>query len=119
MTLFAIKLSDCDVWAGKRNISYFVMDNSYFVLSGENIESVSVFGVTSKRKRVFSSTDEIRRSLSRCKKETVIKSVVLSPGLKCEVLTQGDCLGKFSNYVVVNLTNDNEYSLDDVLNGLV
>jgi len=28
-------------------------------------------------------------------------------------------LGKFSNYVVVDLTNDNEYSLDDVLNGLV
>jgi len=117
--MFSIKLSDCDVWAGKRDISYFVMDDSYFTLKKKDINIVLNFGVTSKRKRVFSSTDQIRRSLRSCKKETVSNSVVLSPKFKCEVLTQGNSLGKFSNYVVVDLTNDNEYSLDDVLNGLV
>jgi len=95
------------------------MDDSYFTLTKKDINIVLNFGVTSKRKRVFSSTDQIRRSLSSCKKETVSNSVVLSPKFKCEVLTQGNSLGKFSNYVVVDLTNDNEYSLDDVLNGLV
>lgn len=115
---FAIKLADHDVWAGKKNISYFVIDDSYFILTKQNIQSVLAFGVSSKRKRVFSSTDQIRRSLSSFKKETVSKSAVLF-GHNWEVLVKGDSLGKFSNYVVVDLSNNNEYPLDDVLSGLV
>ena len=117
---FSIKLKDFDVWAGKKHISYFVRDNSYFILTKQNIQSVLVFGVTSKRKRVFSSTDEIRRSLRCCNKETVVKTLPLSPVmLNCEVLAQGNSFGKFSNFVAVDLTNDKIYPLDDVISGLV
>lgn len=117
--MFSIKLVDCDVWVGKKNISYFVRDDSYFILTKNDVKIVFYFGVTPERKRVFLSTDEIRRSLSRCNKETVIESVVLLNGINIEVLTNGNSLGKFSNYVVVDLVNDTEYSLDDVLNCII
>jgi len=121
---FAIKLKDFDLWLGKKNLSYFITDDACFTLKPEKetMECVLRMGVSEKRRRVFSSTDEIRRSLNRCNKETVVKPIVLSPNsimLNCEILTQGNSLGKFSNYVVVDLTNDNEYSLDDVIRGLI
>jgi hypothetical protein len=120
---FAIKLKDFDVWLGKKNLSYFITDDAYFTLrlEKESMQFVLRMGVFEKQRRVFSSTDEIRRSLNRCNKETVVKTLLLlSPVmLNFEVLSQGNSLGKFSNYVVVDLTNDNEYSLDDVLSGLV
>ncbi len=119
---FAIKLKDFDVWLGKKNLSYFITDDAYFTLcpEKESMQCVLRMGVSEKQRRVFSSTDEIRRSLRCCNKETVVKTLPPSQVmLNFVVLAQGDCLGKFSNYVVVNLTNDNEYSLDDVLNGLV
>ena len=114
--LFAIKLKDFDVWLGKQNLSYFITDDAYFTFrpEKESMQSVLRMGVPEKRRRVFSSTDGIRRSLRCCNKETVAKTIP-----PFEVLTTGDSLGKFSNYVVVDLVNDNEYSLDDVLNGLV
>ena len=122
--LFAIKLKDFDVWLGKKDLSYFITDDAYFTLrpEKESMQCVLRMGVPEKRRRVFSSTDEIRRSLRCCNKETVAKIIPPSSStvmLNFEVLTKGDSLGKFSNYVVVDLVNDNEYSLDDVLNGLV
>ena len=120
---FAIKLKDFDVWLGKKNLSYFITDDAYFTLrpEKESMQCVLRMGVSEKQRRVFSSTDEIRRSLRCCKKETVVKTIpFFSPvQLNFEVLSKGNSLGKFSNYVVVDLTNDNEYSLDDVLSGLV
>mgnify|MGYP006271811807 CR=1 FL=1 len=124
---FSIKLKDFDVWLGKKNLSYFITDDAYFTHrpEKESMECVLRMGVDEKRKRVFSSTNEIRRSLNRCKKETVVKPIVFPPGvsnqvmLNCEILTQGNSLGKFSNYVVVSLTDDKTYSLDDVLSGLI
>ena len=120
---FAIKLKDFDVWLGKKNLSYFIADDAYFTLrpEKESMQCVLRMGVSEKQRRVFSSTDEIRRSLRCCNKETVVKTLpLLSPVmLNCEVLSQGNSLGKFSNFVAVDLTNDNEYSLDDVLSGLV
>lgn len=117
--MFSIKLADHDVWVGKKNISYFVSDDSHFTLRKEDIQSVFVFGVPKKRMRVFLSTDEIRRSLNRFNKESVLSSFTLVGGITCQMIVPGDSLGKFSNYVVVDLVNDKEYSLDDVLNGLV
>ena len=113
---FAIKLKDFDVWLGKKNLSYFITDDAYFALRPEkkSMQLVLQMGVPEKRRRVFSSTDEIRRSLRCCNKETVVKTIP-----PFEVLTKGDSLGKFSNYVVVDLVNDNEYSLDDVLSGII
>ena len=120
---FAIKLKDFDVWLGKKNLSYFITDDAYFTLrpEKESMQCVLRMVVSEKQRRVFSSNDEICRSLSRVDKETVVKTLLLlSPVmLNFEVLSQGNSLGKFSNYVVVDLTNDNEYSLDDVLSGLV
>ena len=122
---FAIKLKDFDVWLGKKNLSYFITDDALFALRNEKVESVLYAGVVEKRKRVFSSTDEIRRSLNCCKKETVAKPIVYPPGvsnqvmLNAVVLTKGNSLGKFSNFVVVDLTNDKTYPLDDVIRGLV
>ena len=121
---FAIKLKDFDVWLGKKNVSYFITDDAYFMLrpEKETMQGVLRMGVPEKRRRVFSSTDEIRRSLRCCNKETVAK--IISPPfstvmLNLEVLTKGDSLGKFSKFVVVDLTNDNKYSLDDVLSGII
>jgi hypothetical protein len=113
---FAIKFKDFNVWLGKKHLSYFITDDEYFTFCPEkkSMQLVLNMGVPEKRRRVFSSTDEIRRSLRCCNKETVVKTIP-----PFEVLTKGDSLGKFSNYVVVDLVNDNEYSLDDVLNGLV
>jgi hypothetical protein len=119
---FAIKLTECDLWVGNKHISYFVRDDSYFNFVKQNIkyDTVSCFGVTPERKRVFLSTDNIRCSLKCYNKETVIKYVVLPPfGINYEVMSIGSSLGKFSKYVVVDLTSGNEYPLDDVLNGLV
>ena len=115
---FAIKLKDFDVWLGKKNLSYFITDDAYFTL--KPMECVLMFGVSEKRRRVFSSTDEIRRSLRCCNKETVVKILPASPVLlNFEVLVQGNSLGKFSKFVVVDLTNDKTYPLDDVISGLV
>jgi len=119
---FAIKLKDLDVWLGKKNLSYFITDDAYFTLrpEKESMQCVLRMGVSEKQQRVFSSTDEIRRSLRCCNKETVVKSLPLSPVmLNREVLVKGNSFGTFSNFVAVDLINDNEYSLDDVLNGLV
>lgn len=117
--MFGIKLADHDVWVGKKDISYFVLDDSYFTLTKKDTQSVLVFGVPKKRMRVFSSTDEIRRSLSRFNKESVLTSFTLSYGIEYEMVVKGDSLGKFSNYVVVDLVNDKEYSLDDVSSGII
>lgn len=118
--MFSIKLIDCDIWVGKKNISYFIKDDSYFTFTKQNnTEKVSCFGVPPKRKRTFSSTDQIRRSLRSLNKETVVKSIVLDNGITCDVLVEGNSLGKFSNYVIVDLVNGDEYSLDDVLSGLI
>jgi len=121
---FAIKLKDFDVWLGKKNLSYFITDDARFTLEPEKetMECVLRFGVSEKRRRVFSSTDEIRRSLRCCNKETVVKPIVLPPNsimLNRQVLIQGNSFGKFSKFVVVELTNDKTYPLDDVISGLV
>jgi hypothetical protein len=118
---FAIKLKDFDLWLGKKNLSYFITDDAYFTLKPEKktMECVLRIGVSEKRRRVFSSTDEIRRSLRCCNKETVVKPIVLSIMLNCEILTRGNSLGKFSKFVVVDLTNDKTYPLDDVIRGLI
>jgi hypothetical protein len=116
---FAIKLKNFDVWLGKKNLSYFIEDDSYFALTKQGVEVVLFAGVVEKRRRVFSSTDQIRRSLNRVNKETVVKPIVLLNSLNSEILTKGNSLGKFSNFVVVNLTNDETYPLDDVISGIV
>ena len=119
---FSIKLKDFDVWLGKKNLSYFITDDAYFTLrpEKESMQCVLRMGVSEKQRRVFSSTDEIRRSLRCCNKETVVKTLPLSPVmLNCEVLAQGNSFGKFSNFVAVDLTNDKIYPLDDVISGLV
>jgi hypothetical protein len=120
--LFSIKLKDFDVWLGKKNLSYFITDDEYFTLKPEkeSMEFVLRMGVSEKQRRVFSSTDEIRRSLRCCNKETVVKTLHHSPVmLNLEVLTQGNSFGKFSNFVVVDLTNDITHPLDDVIRGLI
>jgi hypothetical protein len=119
---FAIKLKDFDLWLGKKNLSYFITDDARFTLKPEKetMECVLGMGVAEKRRRVFSSTDEIRRSLRCCNKETVVKTLPASPVLlNFKVLVQGNSLGKFSKFVVVDLTNDKTYPLDDVISGLV
>ena len=120
---FSIKLKDFDLWLGKKNLSYFITDDAYFTLrpEKESMECVLRMGVDEKQRRVFSSTDEMRRSLNRRNKETVVKTLPpLSPVmLNREVLTQGNSFGKFSNFVVVDLTNDKTHPLDDVIRGLI
>jgi hypothetical protein len=121
---FAIKLKDFDVWLGKKNLSFFITDDAYFTLrpEKESMQCVLRMGVSEKQRRVFSSTDEIRRSLSRFNKETVAKPIVLPPNsvmLNREILTKGNSLGKFSNFVAVDFTNDKIYPLDDVISGLI
>jgi len=125
--IFAIKLKDFDVWLGKKNVSYFITDDAYFTLKPEKetMKCVLRFGVPEKQRRVFSSTDEIRRSLNRYNKETVVKPIVFPNGFNCqsllnrEVLAKGNSVGKFSNFVVVDSINNKTYSLDDVISGLV
>jgi hypothetical protein len=112
---FSIKLKEYNVWAGKRDISYFVRDDSFFAITNQSVSSILIYGADDKRRRVFSSMDEIRRSFRGIKKETVLKTVNLPFNLTAEVVTQGKNLGKFSNYVVVDLTNGKTYRLDDVL----
>jgi hypothetical protein len=124
---FAIKLKDFDVWLGKKNLSYFITDDAYFTLRPEKeiMKSVLRMGVSEKQKKVFSSTDAIRRSLRGCNKETVVKPIVFPPGfanqvlLNTHILAKGNSFGKFSNFVVVNLINNKTYSLDDVIGGLI
>ena len=113
---FAIKLKDFNIWLGKKNLSYFITDDAYFALrpGKKSMQCVLSMGFPEKRRRVFSSTDEIRRSLRCCNKETVVKTIP-----PFEVLTKGRSLGKFSNYVVVDLVNGNEYSLDNVLSSII
>jgi hypothetical protein len=117
--VFSIKLTECDVWVGKRNISYFITDDSAFTFMSKTQKDISIFGVPQKRRRLFSSTDEIRRSLRSINKESISQIVNLPYGIQYEILTRGNSLGKFSNFVVVDLTNDKTYPLDDVISGLI
>jgi len=120
MSFFAIKLKDFDVWLGKKNLSYFIRDDGYFNLTKSKVDSILYFGVAEKRKRIFSSTDQVRRSLRSCNKETIVTTIPPSASmLSLTVLVKGDSLGKFSNYFVLDLTNNKTYSLNDVINGLV
>jgi len=120
MSFFAIKLKDFDVWLGKKNLSYFIRDDGYFNLTKSKVNSILYCGVAKKRKRIFSSTDEVRRSLRSCNKETIVTTIPPSAFVpQLTVLAEGKFIGKFSNYVVIDLTNNKTYSLDDVINGLV
>ena len=117
---YSIKLKNQNIWAAKKNISSFIHDDSYYKI--RNIQptdkAIVIFGTDEKKRRVYSSTDEIRRSLSKCKKESVVRQLMLPNGIPYESIVYGTNVGTFSNYVVVNLVNNDEYSLDDVINGL-
>ena len=103
---FAIKIVGQDIWAGKKDITWFISDNS----------TINQFGVSIKQRRIFSSTDEIRRSLQKVAKESVVVSGnTQSVFGTIELIADGPNLGSFSAYEVVEITTGSVYSLNDVL----
>lgn len=108
--MFAIKLTGHDVWAGKRDITWFVCDDQGFVLHRRYPDGVLPFGVPATRRRIFGSSDEIRRSLRRAAKETVVNNYGIF-GLVGSGITPG----KFSNYEVHDLVTGVVHPLDDVM----
>jgi hypothetical protein len=117
--MFAIKMTGCEktglsIWAGKRDITYFVSDDNDFVLRGTSPTSKHPFGVAQNSRRIFGSTDEIRRSLAQVSKETIW----VNNGF-VKTLGSGKNLGKFSNYEVHNLVSGVIHPLDDVMNKVI
>ncbi len=92
---FAIKIVGQDIWAGKKDITWFISDNS----------TINQFGVSIKQRRIFSSTDEIRRSLREVAKE----SIIISGN------TQSINFRSFSNFEVVEVITGSIHPLHDVL----
>jgi hypothetical protein len=119
--MFAIKVVGQDIWAGKKDITWFVASDSAINFRTKNLGKPALyfntqFGVPMKRRRIFSSTDEIRRSLQRVTKESVVVSGnTQSVFGTIELIADGPNLGIFSNYEVVEITTGSVYSLDDVL----
>jgi hypothetical protein len=119
--MFAIKVVGEDIWAGKKDITWFVADDSAINFRTKNLGRPALylntqFGVPMKRRRIFSSTDEIRHSLQNVTKESVVVSVNTQSALgTIELIAGGTNLGIFSAYEVVEITTGSVYSLDDVL----
>jgi hypothetical protein len=107
--MFGIKMRETDVWAGKKGLTYFVSDDADFVCRGTLPHSRLCFGVDKKYRRIFGSTEEIRRALSRVSRETVWV------GGFVKVLGSGQNLGSFSHYEVVDLVTGLTHPLDDVI----
>jgi hypothetical protein len=110
--MFAIKLKDTNVWAGKKNITYFIRDDADLNIRGAQNVQVEPFGVPAKRRRIYDSTEQIRRSLATISKETVIYPLNSPIGF----LVHGTNPAKFSLYEVHDLTNGTVHSLEDVFN---
>lgn len=119
MTFFSIRLKDYNIWLGKRNLSYFITDDDYFIHRPGEEQRIREYGVSAKYKRVFLSTDDIRRSLRSVNKQTILQTVQSNNGFVFELLARGKSLGTFSRYVVVDLTDNKAYSLDDVIQGVI
>jgi hypothetical protein len=120
MSFFSIRLKEHNTWLGKRNLSYFILDDDYFVYRPKVDKTIGEFGVTEKYRRVFSSTDEIRRSLRTINRQTVSQTVqTQTHGFTLELLARGKSLGTFSRYVVVDLADNKAYPLDDVIQGVI
>ena len=68
------------------------------------------FGVPAKRRRVYNSTEEIRRVLATVSKETVLHP----PNAFISFLASGANPGSFSLYEVHDLANGTVHSLEDV-----
>jgi len=116
----AIKTKDFDVWAGKRYITYFVQDDSRFSLTGKTVKDILAFGVPPDKRRVFESTEQIRRSLKSVSKESILANVTFANGrINYDMVTYGTSLGEFSNYEVVDLVGGAVYGLSDVISGAV
>ncbi len=119
--MFAIKVIGQDIWAGKKDITWFVADDSAINFRTKNLGRPALylntqFGVPMKRRRIFSSTDEIRRSLQKVAKESVLVSRNTQSAIgTIQLIASGPNLGSFSNYEVVEITTGSAYLLDDVL----
>jgi hypothetical protein len=119
--MFAIKVVGQDIWAGKKDITWFIADDLAINFRAKNLGKPALylntqFGVPMKRRRIFSSTDEIRRSLQKVAKESVVVSGnTQSVFGTIELIADGPNLGSFSAYEVVEITTGSVYSLNDVL----
>jgi hypothetical protein len=108
--MFAIKLKGADIWAGKKNVTYFIRDDADFNIRGAQVSQVEPFGVPAKRRRIYNSAEEIRRALATVSKETVL----LPPNACISFLASGTSPGSFSLYEVHDLANGTVHSLEDV-----
>lgn len=116
--MYSIRVVGTDLWLGKKNLTYFFFDDSYLNLLSKSINDVEFkhWAVAYKGRRIFSTTDEIRRSMGSIMKETVIGTFTLDNGIKYETLIKnGPNRATYSNYEVVDLVNNRVYPLDDVL----
>lgn len=126
--MFAIRQKGTDVWAGAKNITYFVTSDSslarehWLRMFGNAdlavkaaLENAAYFGVPQKRRRVFETTDAVRRALA-----TITWSYKYE-AIEVELIT-GQHPGKdgrvqktFSRYELVNLVTGQVHELDAVL----
>jgi hypothetical protein len=108
--MLSIKWVGMDIWAGKRDITYFIRDDAWINMGRCRVTDITCFGVPIKFRKIYGSTDEIRRSLRQASRETVtVKFGII------EMIANGKDLGTFSNYEVVDLVTGAVHTLDDVL----
>ena len=107
--MYAIKMKEEDIWLGMKDTTYFVRDDASIKL-GARIDNIKVFGVPRARRRIFETTDQIRRSLAQASKETV----TIDHGFFSLMANNKKKTGSFSLYEVHDLTNGTVHSLEDV-----
>ena len=130
--MFSLRIKGTTKWAPKSHITYFVESDAYFKKQSTDGKGsfggytcspewiAESFGKKEGFRKVWETTDSIRRSLATCKREyTRVKVGTIG---KTDVYTMGNkgtTIGTFSYYEVVNLITGQVHSLEDVFNKVV
>ena len=130
--MFSLRIKGTSVWAPKSSITYFVESDAHFKeQSTDGLGSFSGytcspgwiaerFGKREGLRKIWETTDGIRRSLASCKREyTRVKVGTIGNSDIYTMGNKGTTIGTFSYYEVVNLITGQVHSLDDVFNKVV
>lgn len=128
--MFAIRMKNTDYWCPKSQYSYFIEDDEGHRLLSErhwNDENgVDIghaawagkhFGTKQKYRKVWETTESMRRSLRHLKGETCLNPVGSIGSATIEVIEpDNNKIGSFSHYEVVDIVTNTVYTLEDVFN---
>jgi hypothetical protein len=98
--MFGIRLKGRDVWAGSKNITYFINEDGYFSRPIANQQDPAVFGVPFRRRKIWPDIDAVKRSLRGIKG----KEVLVHTGLISAWVNDPAQQGTYSRYELVDFT---------------